>query len=185
MRRFPSSTTAGTVAATRVTVVHGTRPVLTEVSLSLGPRSRVGIVGPNGVGKSTLLRVLAGLERADEGIVERAPATLTVGYLPQEVIGRHDETLLDYLARRTGVAAAEAALEHATAAMAADTELVDEYTVALEHFLALGGDDLPARSAEICVDVGLGDDRMTQPMDGFSGGQRARAGLAAILLSRF
>src|SRR6476646_12137013 len=107
MRRFPSSTTAGTVAATRVTVVHGTRPVLTEVSLSLGPRSRVGIVGPNGVGKSTLLRVLAGLEQPDGGSVERAPATLTVGYLPQEVAGNQGESLLDYLGRRTGVADAD------------------------------------------------------------------------------
>ena len=120
MRR-PSS---GTLAATRVTVFHGTHPVLVDISLSLGPHSRVGVVGPNGVGKSTLLRVLAGLDRPDAGIVERAPATLTVGYLPQELSGTPDERLLPYLARRTGVAEADAALEHAASAMADDPELV-------------------------------------------------------------
>ena len=102
MRRSPS----GTLAGTHLTVVHGTHPVLTDVSLGLGPRARVGVVGPNGVGKSTLLRVLAGLEQPDQGSVERSPATLTVGYLPQEITGTGRETLLEYLSRRTGVAPA-------------------------------------------------------------------------------
>src|SRR5205085_5867162 len=94
---------SGTLSAAHVTVVHGTHPVLTDVSVVVGPRSRVGVVGPNGVGKSTLLRVLAGLDAPDAGTVDRSPATLTVGYLPQEVTGLDGETLLDYLGRRTGV----------------------------------------------------------------------------------
>jgi ATPase subunit of ABC transporter with duplicated ATPase domains len=159
--------------------------VLVDISLSIGPRSRIGIVGPNGVGKSALLRVLAGLDQPDEGSVERAPTTLTVGYLPQEVAGLPGETLLAYLARRTGVTEAEVALESAAAAMAEDPALVGPYTDALERFLALGGDDLEARAGAVCADVGLGDDRLGHPLDGLSGGQRARAGLAAILLSRF
>jgi ATPase subunit of ABC transporter with duplicated ATPase domains len=179
------SSPSGTLAASHVTVVHGTRPVLTDVSVVLGPRARVGIVGPNGVGKSTLLRVLAGLERPDDGSVDRSPATLTVGYLPQEITGPDGETLLDYLSRRTGVAVAEAGLEEAVTALADDAELVDQYSEALERFLALGGDDLAARAGAVCADVGLGDDRLDHPLDGLSGGQRARAGLAAILLSRF
>src|SRR5437764_275720 len=137
MRR-PSS--SGTLAAAHVTVVHGTHPVLTDVSLVLGPRARVGVVGPNGVGKSTLLRVLAGLARPDQGSVDRSPATLTVGYLPQEVTTTGDETLLEYLSRRTGVAAAEAALDEATDALADDPGLAERHGNALEHFLALGGD---------------------------------------------
>jgi len=187
----PSPGSSGTLAADRVTVVHGTHAVLTNVSVVLGPRARVGVVGPNGVGKSTLLRVLAGLETPDSGVVERSPGTLTVGYLPQEVIGVDGETLLDYLSRRTGVAAASTALDAAAAAMAEDalhTEdamHIEAHAAALEHFLALGGDDLDARAAEVCADIGLGDSRLDQPMEGLSGGQRARAGLDAILLSRF
>src|SRR5436309_6205334 len=164
MRR-PSS--SGTLAAAHVTVVHGTHPVLTDVSLAVGPRARIGVVGPNGVGKSTLLRVLAGLEVPDAGAVERSPSTLNVGYLPQEVTGVDGETLLTYLGRRTGVAQAGATLDSATAALAGDPTLVEAHAEALDRFLTLGGGDLEARAAEVCADVGLGDaSRLQQPMDG-------------------
>ncbi|MBV9042734.1 MAG: ABC-F family ATP-binding cassette domain-containing protein, partial [Acidimicrobiia bacterium] len=180
------ATSAGTLAATHVTVVHGTHPVLADVSLVVGARARIGIVGPNGVGKSTLLRVLAGLELPEAGVVDRAPPTLTVGYLPQEVMGVDDESLLAYVARRTGVAAASAALDEATAALETDPDAMERHADALQRFLDLGGDDLESRAAEVCADVGLGDaTRLQQPLTAMSGGQRARAGLAAILLSRF
>src|SRR5213592_4879068 len=72
------------LTARRVSKSSGTAVVLTEVDLTIGPRSRTGLVGPNGIGKSTLLRILADLEQPDEGTVERAPANLQVGWLPQE-----------------------------------------------------------------------------------------------------
>src|SRR3954452_22244277 len=62
----------------------GGQTVLEDVSLSVDGRDRVGVVGPNGVGKSTLLRLLGGDDLPDEGRIERAPASLTVGFLPQE-----------------------------------------------------------------------------------------------------
>ena len=79
-----------------------------------GPRSRIGVVAPNGTGKSTLLRILAGLDAPDSGRVTRTPPTATVGYLPQEPERRAGETVRAYLARRTGVAAAERALDDAS-----------------------------------------------------------------------
>src|SRR5687768_14795262 len=102
------------LTARRVSKSYGTAVVLTEVDVSVGPRSRLGLVGPNGIGKSTLLRILAGLETPDEGAVERAPKTLEVGWLPQEVDATAGETLRGYLARRTGVAAAEDELDRLT-----------------------------------------------------------------------
>jgi ATPase subunit of ABC transporter with duplicated ATPase domains len=164
---------------------YGSAVVLTEVDVSVGPRSRLGLVGPNGIGKSTLLRILAGLEQPDAGSVERAPKALQVGWLPQEVEATPGETLQAYLARRTGVAAAEAELDRLTEAMATDPEAIEPYTEALERFLALGGDDLQARAAEVCADVGLPADRLDVPLADLSGGQQARAALAAILLARF
>src|SRR4051794_21593939 len=145
------------LSAVRVSRAHGTAVVLDDVSVSIGPETRIGVVGPNGIGKSTLLRILAGLEPPDSGRVERAPASLTVGYLPQEPDARPGETLAAYLTRRTGVADAEAELDRLTAALADDSSpaAVEAYSEALERFLALGGDDLPARAAEVVADVGL------------------------------
>jgi ATPase subunit of ABC transporter with duplicated ATPase domains len=151
----------------------------------------VGVVGPNGIGKTTLLRVLAGLEAPDDGAVERSPASLSVGYLTQEPDAAPGETLMEYLSRRTGVAAASAALDRLTVELGAaaspgpDPDLVDAYSDALAGFVALGGDDFEARAASVCVDLGLPPDRFGVPVHALSGGQAARAGLAAILLARF
>jgi ATPase subunit of ABC transporter with duplicated ATPase domains len=173
------------LVARDVTVHRGGRLVLDGVSLTVGAGQRVGIVGPNGIGKSTFLRVLAGLDPSEGGRVERAPASLTVGYLPQEPDARQDELLLDYLARRTGVQAASLELDRLTDALAADPDHLDAYTEALERFLALGGDDLEVRAAVVCADLGLPADRLAIPVGALSGGQVARAALAVILLARF
>ena len=157
----------------------GACTVLDHVDLTLGPRSRLGLVGPNGAGKSTLLRLLAGLDEPDEGRVERTPASLTVGYLPQEHDRRPGETLLAYLARRTGVADAEAGVERHGAEWSPDA-----YAAALERFLALGGADFEARARMTCAELGLSVS-LEQETGTLSGGEAARAGLAAILLSRF
>ncbi|MDQ3897731.1 MAG: ATP-binding cassette domain-containing protein, partial [Actinomycetota bacterium] len=96
------ASSGGSLVATDVTRSHGAFVVLDGVSVVVGPRSRIGVVGPNGVGKTTLLRILAGVERPDSGRVTPAPPTLTVGYLPQETVPRAGETLRAYLGRRTG-----------------------------------------------------------------------------------
>jgi ATPase subunit of ABC transporter with duplicated ATPase domains len=180
--------------ATGISRHHGGQVVLDEVSVQLDSRDRVGVVGRNGVGKSTLLRILAGLETPDGGRVVHRPATLTVGYLPQEPDPAPGETLHAYLARRTGVAAAGAELDRLTEALAADPDAVDEYSDALDRFVSLGGGDFDARAAEIVADVGLepagapgglhDGTRLEQELATLSGGEAARALLAAILLSR-
>jgi ATPase subunit of ABC transporter with duplicated ATPase domains len=163
----------------------GGQLILGGISLAVGPQSRVGLVGPNGVGKSTLLRILAGLDRPDSGRLERSPASLTVGYLPQEAAPLDGETLRGYLWRRTGVAGAEADLERRTAAISGDPETIEAHADALDRFLALGGDDLEARIGSVLDEVGLDADRLDVVLADLSGGQQARAALAAVLLSRF
>jgi ATPase subunit of ABC transporter with duplicated ATPase domains len=163
---------------------HGAQTVLQDVSVSITAGTRLGVVGPNGIGKSTLLRILAGAEAADGGVVERTPATTTVGWLPQEADAVAGETLAGYLARRTGVADASAALDAATAAMGGAVVSIQAYSDALEHFLALGGDDLEARAGAVLAQVGLPADRADVEVAHLSGGQASRAALAAILLSR-
>ncbi len=179
------------LSAVDISLDLGGQVVLAGVSLAVGPRSKVGLVGPNGVGKSTLLRILVGLDRPDQGRVERSPASLTVGYLPQETDARAAadgcaaETLRTYLARRTGVAAAEAELERRTAAISELPGSIEAHAEALEHFLALGGDDFEARVGTVLDEVGLGSDRLAVAVADLSGGQQSRAALAAVLLSRF
>jgi ATPase subunit of ABC transporter with duplicated ATPase domains len=174
----------GALAARSLTRVHGDQVVLDGVSLVVRPHARIGVVGPNGIGKSTLLRLLAGLELPDGGTLEPAPG-LTVGYLPQEADGRADETLLAYLARRTGVDEAGRRLDALAGCLDAIPELAVEHAEALDRFLSLGGDDLDARAGAAIAEVGLPPPSLGAPLGTFSGGQAARAALAAILLARF
>jgi ATPase subunit of ABC transporter with duplicated ATPase domains len=169
----------GTLGASNIVKAHGPQLVLRGVSLTVQPGSRIGVVGPNGIGKTTLLRVLAGLEATDRGVVARVPESLTVGYLPQEYESRPGETLLGFLARRTGVAGAEAEMDALAAGLAAQPDLAEAYSEALERFLSLGGADLAARARAACAEVGL-EPSLDVPLTTLSGGEAARAALAGF-----
>jgi ATPase subunit of ABC transporter with duplicated ATPase domains len=167
-----------------VTKHFGAQTILDHVDIALGPGSRVGVVGPNGVGKSTLLRIVAGVEVPDAGDVVRVPASLQVGYLAQERQPSVGETLLESLARQTGVEAAERELLEASAALAHGKGAEERYSAALEAFLALGGGDFEVRARSTLADLGLEID-VHADADRLSGGEAARVALAAVLLSRF
>jgi ATPase subunit of ABC transporter with duplicated ATPase domains len=171
----------GSLSARDVSKSYAAVQVLDRVSLVVSPGDRVGIVGPNGIGKSTLLRVLAGLEAPDRGQVIRGGE---VGYLPQEPLTRPGETVRDYLARRTGVGAAEQEMDALAARLHDEPALAHDYSEVLERFLALGGDDFEARVGAVLDEVGLGR-RADRELTSLSGGEAARAALAAILLARF
>src|SRR5262245_24595055 len=72
------------LTAANITKYHGAQLVLSDATLVVPPDARIGLVGRNGVGKSTLLRMLAGIEEPDRGTVRRTPPGLAVAYLPQE-----------------------------------------------------------------------------------------------------
>ncbi|MGB3410057.1 MAG: ABC-F family ATP-binding cassette domain-containing protein [Microthrixaceae bacterium] len=175
-----------TLRARALSLALGDSTVLDGVDLSVSPGWRIGLVGPNGVGKSTLLRVLAGLAAPDEGSVRAAPPQAMVGYLPQEPERSANETVIEYLNRRTGVASATAELDEATSALAAgDDGADDRYSEALERWLALGATDFDSRVGEVAAGLNIDSGVLGQPMSTLSGGEAARCSLASLLLARF
>ncbi|HXV93895.1 MAG TPA: ABC-F family ATP-binding cassette domain-containing protein [Pseudonocardia sp.] len=176
---------SATIQATGLTAGHGARVLFSGLDLVVAPGDVVGLVGANGAGKSTLLRMLAGETVPEEGSVAVSPPTATVGHLPQEPERRAGESVAAFLARRTGVAQARAAMDAAAEALANGGPGADDaYAEALDRWLALGGADIDERAGEVAAEVGLAVD-LAAPMTVLSGGQAARAGLAALLLSRF
>jgi ATPase subunit of ABC transporter with duplicated ATPase domains len=176
-----------------VTKAYGAQVVLENASLEVGSGARIGLVGPNGVGKSTVLRLLAHEESPDRGAVAFDPPWATVAHLPQDVEARPRESLRGRLARLTGVAAAERELEDAAEALARGASAnargdstqasTDRYDEALARFLRLGGADLDARAASVCTQLGLGVE-LGRPFAALSGGEASRASLAAVLLAQ-
>jgi len=175
------------LTARGVSVSYGALLVLHDATLSVAAGDRTAVVGPNGVGKSTLLRALAGELTPDAGTITAAG---NVGYLPQERDRQGEETAMAYLSRRTGVAAAERAMLEASDALASGESSASQhgadqdYAQALDRYLALGGPDLDVRAVELAAQLGLPDD-LDRSAGGLSGGQLARLALAAVLLARF
>ncbi|WBB48978.1 ABC-F family ATP-binding cassette domain-containing protein [Verrucosispora sp. WMMA2044] len=176
---------SATLIAKDLAAGHGERTLFTGLDLVVAPGDVVGLVGANGAGKSTLLRTLAGLLPVEAGSVAVSPPGASVGHLPQEPERRPGETVRAFLARRTGVTGAQAALDAATEALAASRPGADDaYAAALESWLGLGGADLDERAEEVAAELGLAVD-LDLEMTSLSGGQAARAGLASLLLSRY
>jgi ATPase subunit of ABC transporter with duplicated ATPase domains len=176
---------SATMIARDLAAGHGDRTLFSGLDLVVAPGDVIGLVGANGAGKTTLLRTLAGLVAAEAGTVTLSPPTANVGYLPQERDRRPGETVRDFLARRTGVGPAHAAMDAAAEALADGRAGADDaYAVALERWLDLGGADLDERAAQIAAELGL-TVALDHPMTALSGGETARAGMASLLLSRY
>ena len=193
-----------TLVAKNVAGGFAHRTLFEGVDLTVAPGDVIGVVGANGAGKSTLLRILAGDIEPLEGSVSTAPADAFVGWLPQEHQRVPGETVVAYIARRTGCAAATHSMEAAATALAGsgpaasaladtaqgpmDMDPADVYAAALDHWLATGAADLDDRLPAVLADLGLDSDALqpeSTPMTALSGGQAARVGLAALMLSRF
>jgi len=162
---------------------YGDRRVLTDVSLTIAPGTRLGLIGENGVGKSTLLRILAGAELPDSGTITRPHRT---GILWQEVRADPTSTLASLIeAALADVRSIERSLEATAMNLAAnDTESAAAYERALDQAERADIWTIDARRDELLDGLGVGNIPLERRLSEVSGGQRSRFALAALLLQR-
>ena len=173
-------------------VEFGVKPLFTGASFVINERDRIALVGKNGAGKSTMLKILCGMQKPTEGVVA-VPNGCTIGYLPQVMILQDDTTVKEeaqkafadirkmaeridemnrQLAERTDYESEEYA------------ELVERFTSEHDRYMMMGADNYEAEIERTLVGLGFKRSDFDRPTSEFSGGWRMRIELAKILLSK-
>ena len=158
-----------------ITVRLGGRVILDGATAALPPGSRVGLIGRNGAGKSTMVRVIAGLLEPDDGSADM-PKGARIGYIAQEAPAGEMTPFDTVLAADVE----RAALMHESETTEDTDRLGDVY----ERLIAIDAYTAPARAAQILLGLGFDEEMQQQPLDSFSGGWKMRVALAALLFSQ-
>ncbi|HEY9484327.1 MAG TPA: ABC-F family ATP-binding cassette domain-containing protein [Micromonosporaceae bacterium] len=169
------------ITTTALELRAGARILLSEASLRVQPGDRIGLVGRNGAGKTTALKVLAGEGQPFTGSVERRGP---VGYLPQDPrTGDLDVTAANRVLSARGLDTILSEMKALEAQLATDTDerTLRRYGALEDQFAGLGGYAAEAEAARICANLGLPDRILAQTLGTLSGGQRRRIELARIL----
>ena len=177
-----------TLTATGLGLAYGELEIFSGLDAEVGEHARIGIVGPNGGGKTTLLRLMVGELEADSGNVSRS-AGLRIGYVPQVAEATPQGTLRDEVMtafevlRRVEEDMASAALDIQSSSARDRRAAERRYAGALQQYEALGGHDHESRMERVVSGVGLSLEALDTPASVASGGERTRAALARALLS--
>src|SRR3954464_13921500 len=166
----------------------GSRLILDGLDLDIEPGVRLGVIGPNGGGKSTLFRILAGLEDPDAGEVTQRRG-LVLAFLPQQLEGDERDAFQTLRAARPDLDELErelASVERQLGEQGDDLDriarLLRRQEDVLTRWTSAGGPGFEGRARALLADVGLDDDDLAKPTRVLSGGQRKLVGLAACLL---
>lgn len=173
-------------------VEFGVKPLFTDVSFVVNDRDRIALVGKNGAGKSTMLKILCGLQQPTSGVVS-VPNDVTIGYLPQ-VMKLQDDTTVREETRKafSDNTKMEARLKKMEQEMADRTDyesddytaLVERFTQEHERYMMLGGENYEAEIERTLTGLGFTREDFERPTKEFSGGWRMRIELAKILLKK-
>ena len=175
-----------------LTVEFGVKPLFKDVSFVINERDRIALVGKNGAGNSTMLKILCGMQKPTSGSVS-VPNDMTIGYLPQ-VMKLSDDTTVKEETRKAFAdkTKMEAKLKEMEQEMAERTdyesdgytELVERFTTEHERYMMMGGENYEAEIERTLTGLGFTRDDFDRPTREFSGGWRMRIELAKILLRR-
>ena len=173
-------------------VEFGVKPLFHDVSFVINDRDRIALVGKNGAGKSTMLKILCGLQKPTAGVVA-IPNETTLGYLPQ-VMKLQDDTTVKEETRKAFSHNTEmkAKLDKMQQEMAERTDyesddyaqLVEKFTQEHENYMMMGGENYEAEIERTLTGLGFTRDDFERPTKEFSGGWRMRIELAKILLQK-
>lgn len=179
------------LTASELSKAYGAQDIFQGVSLAVHERDRIALVGPNGIGKTTILRIMAGLETPDTGVVHRARG-LSIGYLPQEVIfsdSRQAElaqSVWEYgLGAFAGLLDLEEELRDLEGLMAkggGSPSVLSHYGEVQAAFELQGGYTYRAELQRVLFGLGFDESEFKRALNGLSGGERTRAMLARLLL---
>ncbi len=166
---------------------HGSRTLFNDVTFRLSAGRRIALIGGNGVGKSTILEIIVGLQDADRGDVSQ-PKDFKIGYLPQELIESWSGTVLEEVMRGAGeILDIERELAALTDQMGDSSapdhdRTVERFGQLQDRFETLGGYQLEAEARRILAGLGFTETDMDSPLGDMSGGWQMRAALARLLL---
>ena len=167
-------------------LAFGERVIFNEASLQINDNARLGIVGSNGTGKTTLLKIMAGLLEPDSGIIERSK-NLSIGYLPQDLTELENIPLIDFLKARAGISDIEKRLRSVENKLSLENQntenLLTEHSKLERMFENLGGFQFESISLKILHGLGFKNGDELKSCNEFSGGWKIRIALAAILVS--
>ena len=168
------------------------KPLFSDVGFVINDRDRIALVGKNGAGKSTMLKILCGMQKPTEGTVS-VPADTTIGYLPQVMV-LTDNTTVREEARKAfaGNTELKARIDRMNDELASRTDydspeymaLVDKFTREHERYMMMGAEGYEADIERTLMGLGFTRDDFERPTREFSGGWRMRIELAKILLER-
>ena len=173
-------------------VEFSAKPLFQDVSFVVNDKDRIALVGKNGAGKSTMLKILCGIQKPDAGVVA-VPNDTTIGYLPQVMHLTDDTTLreetrkafADVLKQKERVAKMERELSERTDYESESyMELVEKFSHEHDRFMLLGADNYEAELERTLLGLGFNKTDFERPTSEFSGGWRMRIELAKILLQR-
>ncbi|MBF1574929.1 MAG: ABC-F family ATP-binding cassette domain-containing protein [Prevotella salivae] len=173
-------------------VEFGVKPLFTDVSFVVNDRDRIALVGKNGAGKSTMLKILCGLQQPTSGMVS-VPNDVTIGYLPQVMKLQDDTTVREEtrkaFADNTKIAARLKKMEQEMADRTdyesdSYSKLVEQFSQEHERYMMMGGENYEAEIERTLTGLGFTRDDFERPTKEFSGGWRMRIELAKMLLKK-